>query len=77
MAELVAAMLRPAARSLAAASANSSALAAYERTCAADTGLVRPGLGTADAGEAIEAEAVNDAPVAPDVGPHLAAAGEP
>ena len=56
MARLVAAMLRPAWRSLVAASANSRALAAYERTCAAETVLVRADLATSGVPEFVEAE---------------------
>src|SRR5690606_13446218 len=76
MARLVAAMLRPAWRSLVAASANSRALAAYERTCAAETVLVRADLATSGVPEFVEAEPMHDLSVTADVGPHLAPAPE-
>lgn len=72
--ELVAAMLRPAASSLAADTANSSALAAKDRTWAADTGLVRPGSGTVRSPELLCVEAVHDSTVPGDLGPQVAAA---
>lgn len=75
MARLVAAMLRRASRSLLAASANSCALAAYERTCAAATVVVRVALANGNASKLVDAPPLHDATVPMDVDPERTAAG--
>lgn len=76
MARLVAAMFLRAAKSLAAASANSAAFAAYARTCVAETGLVRACLAMARSRELSGGQTMNDLGVASNLSPQRASAAE-